>query len=79
MADKNKSLGLPGPASSYVTENKDSQILSPAQAKKARNKYRKRNPNAVEDPPLSWSPISIDRRGNRGMTLNTVDNIKKKK
>ena len=79
MADKNKSLGLPGPASSYVTENKDSQILSPAQAKKARKKYRKDNPNTITDPPLSSSPISIDRRGNRGMTLNTVDNIKKKK
>ena len=79
MADKNKSLGLPGPASSYVTENKDSQILSPAQAKKARNKYRKDNPNTITDPPLRSSPISIDRRGDRGMTLNTVDNIKKKK
>tara|TARA_R110000782_G_scaffold162266_1_gene254120 strand:+ start:43 stop:273 length:231 start_codon:yes stop_codon:yes gene_type:complete len=72
---RKESLGLIDPASKYVT---DSQILSPAEAKKARKKYRKDNPNTITDPPLSSSPISIDRRGNRGMTLNTVDNIKVK-
>jgi len=72
---RKESLGLIDPASKYVT---DSQILSPAEAKKARKKYRKDNPNTITDPPLSSSPISIDRRGNRGMTLNTVNNIKVK-
>ena len=76
MPNKRKeSLGLIDPASKYVT---DSQILSPAEAKKARKKYRKDNPNTITDPPLRSSPISIDRRGDRGMTLNTVDNIKVK-
>tara|TARA_R110000796_G_scaffold125909_1_gene240511 strand:+ start:63 stop:293 length:231 start_codon:yes stop_codon:yes gene_type:complete len=72
---RKESLGLIDPASKYVT---DSQILSPAEAKKARKKYRKDNPNTITDPPLRSSPISIDRRGDRGMTLNTVDNIKVK-
>lgn len=71
---RKESLGLPDPASKYV---KDTEILTPAEAEKARKKYQKRNPNAV-DVPLRWSPILYDRRGDKGMTLSTIDNRKYK-
>ena len=78
MPNKRKeSLGLIDPASKYV---KDTEILTPAEAKKARKTYQKRNPDVIKDPPLSWSPIEkFDRRGNRGMTLSTIDNRKNRK
>lgn len=76
MADKRKeSLGLIDPARKYV---KDTEILTPAEAKRARKKYRKENPNVIADPPLSWSPIQkFDRRGDKGMTLKTINNPRK--
>ena len=75
MADKRKeSLGLVDPASKYV---KDTETLTRAEAKKARKTYREKNPNVIKDPPLHWSPISLDRRGNNGMTLKTTNNKRK--
>lgn len=75
MTNKIKeSLGLPDPARKYV---EDTEILTPAKAKEARKKYRNENPDVIVDPPLrGWSPIKFDRRGNKGMTLSTIDNRK---